>query len=156
MRNKIFKLICLTVTLTAIGYSLSFAKDNVSPEKEIAQLKKDLSKMTKTAEIANKKMAPLKEENDKLKAQTASLYEEVGTAYTKAGMFDEAMDAYNKSLSYEPNNAQVHYYLGLLYQKTKKNNEKAVSHLKRYLYLNPDAKNKDEVKYLIEMILNKR
>lgn len=156
MRNKIFKSVCLLVVLTVSGYSLSFAEGKISKDKEIETLKKELDKATKEADAANKRLAPLKEENDKLKADQASIYEAMGTAYTKAKMFEEAIDAYTKSLTYAPNNGQVHYYLGLLYQKARKNNEKAVLHLKRYLYLNPDAKNKDEVNYLIEMILNQR
>lgn len=86
----------------------------------------------------------------------AALYEELGTAYTKAGLFDEAIEAYQKSLISNPNNADIHYYLGLLYQKSNKNVEKAVFHFKRYLYLKPDAKNREEVRYLIEMVSNKR
>lgn len=103
-----------------------------------------------------KEVVKLKEENALLSSERAGMYEELGIAYTKAGLLDEAIDAYKKSLFYNPNNAQIHYYLGLLYQKTRKDVEKAVSHFKRYLYLNPDAKNKDEVRYLIEMVQNKR
>jgi tetratricopeptide (TPR) repeat protein len=86
----------------------------------------------------------------------AALYEELGTAYTKAGLYKEAIGAYLKSLTYGPNNADIHYYLGLLYQKSNKNVERAVFHLKKYLYLKPDANNREEVRYLIDMILNKR
>ncbi len=89
-------------------------------------------------------------------SEKAVLYEELGTAYTKAGLFDEAIEAYRKSLICNPNNADIHYYLGLLYQKSNKNVEKAVFHFKRYLYMKPDAKNRDDVKYLIEMVLNRR
>ncbi|MDD5496283.1 MAG: tetratricopeptide repeat protein, partial [Candidatus Omnitrophica bacterium] len=78
----------------------------------------------------------------------AALYEELGTAYTKAGMFDEAMAAYKESLIYGPNNAKIHYYLGLLYQKNMHDPQKAAYHFKKYLYLNPDAKDKREVRYL--------
>ena len=88
--------------------------------------------------------------------EKAALYEELGTAYTKAGLFDEAIDAYRKSLISDPNNADIHYYLGLLYQKSNKDVEKAVFHFKRYLYMKPDAKNREDVKYLIEMVLNRR
>ncbi len=88
--------------------------------------------------------------------EKAALYEELGTAYTKAGLFDEAIEAYRKSLSSNPNNADIHYYLGLLYQKSNKDVQMAVLHFKRYLYLKPDAKNRKEVAYLIEMVLNRR
>ena len=89
-------------------------------------------------------------------SEKAALYEELGTVYTKAGLFDEAIEAYRKSLISDPTNADIHYYLGLLYQKSNKDVEKAVFHFKRYLYLKPDAKNRKDVAYLIEMVLNKR
>jgi len=89
-------------------------------------------------------------------SEKAALYEELGTAYTKAGLFEEAIGAYQKSLISDPNNADVHYYLGLLYQKSNKDVKKAVFHFKRYLYMKPDAKNREDVKYLIEMVLNRR
>lgn len=88
--------------------------------------------------------------------EKAALYEELAAAYTKAGMFDEAIGAYRNSLISNPNNADIHYYLGLLYQKSNKDVEKAVFHFKKYLYLKPDAKNREDVKYLIEMVLNRR
>ncbi|MCX5665631.1 MAG: tetratricopeptide repeat protein [Candidatus Omnitrophica bacterium] len=89
-------------------------------------------------------------------AEKGALYEELGTAYTKAGLYDQAIEAYKNSLVCDPNNADIHYYLGLLYQKSNKDVEKAVFHFKRYLYLKPDAKNREDVRYLIEMVLNKR
>lgn len=126
-----------------------FSAEQPAPEKGMAKLQKELDKI-------NKERLALKEENNKLRTERAKVLEELGIAYTKAGLFDEAIDAYTKSLSYGPNNAQIHYYLGLLYQKNRKDTEKAVFHFKKYLYLNPDAKNRQEVRYLIEMILNKR
>jgi len=101
--------------------------------------------------------APPKQQSvNALESEKGALYEELGTAYTKAGLYDEAITAYRKSLACNPNNADIHYYLGLLYQKSNKNVEKAVFHFKKYLYLKPEAKNKEEVLYLIEMILNRR
>jgi Tfp pilus assembly protein PilF len=89
-------------------------------------------------------------------AQMGALYEELGTAYTKAGLFSEAIEAYKKAIACDPNNADIHYYLGLLYQKNNKDSQKAAFHFKRYLYLKPDAKNRQEVKYMTEMVLNRR
>lgn len=156
MKSKIFVISCIIAAILFTGYSLCPAQDNTAPEKEIENLKKELAKETKAAESAQKRLAPLKEENDKLRAQRAAMYEETGIAYTKAGLFDEAINAYKESLKYNPANAQIHYYLGLLYQKAHRDVKKAVAHFKRYLYLEPDAANKEEVKYFIEMLQNKR
>lgn len=156
MKTDITKKICLIIILSSIMCLPLHAEEKTAPDKQITELKKELDKMTKAAEEASKRLDSFKEENNKLRTERARMYEEAGTAYTKAGLLDEAIGAYTESLKCDPNNAQVHYYLGLLYQKSRKDVKKAVLHFKRYLYLNPDAKNKEEVRYIIEMIQNKR
>ncbi|MDD4908675.1 MAG: tetratricopeptide repeat protein [Candidatus Omnitrophica bacterium] len=119
---------------------LGKAVDNLNRERQILkdanrQLKEDLKKG--------------KTENTKEKAE---LYQQLGTAYTKAGLFSLAIDAYNKALSINPRNAETHYNLGLLYRHSKNNSRKAIQHLKKYLQLNPDASNRKDVEYIIKML----
>jgi tetratricopeptide (TPR) repeat protein len=119
---------------------LGRAVDNLNRERQILkdanrQLKEDLKKE--------------KAENTKEKAE---LYLQLGTAYTKAGLFSLAIDAYNKALSINPRNAEAHYNLGLLYRHSKNNSRKAIQHLKKYLQLNPDASNRKDVEYIIKML----
>ncbi|MFA5096216.1 MAG: tetratricopeptide repeat protein, partial [Candidatus Omnitrophota bacterium] len=93
---------------------LGKAVDNLNRERQILkdanrQLKEDLKKE--------------KTENTKEKAE---LYQQLGTAYTKAKLFSLAIDAYNKALSINPRNAEAHYNLGLLYRHSKNNSRKAI------------------------------
>lgn len=134
----------------------SKAKELYLKKQDYDSMKRDFSNLNRAFDALNKGKETLKQENERWRSERAKLYEETGTAYVKAGLFDDAMDAYNKSLSYKPDNADVHYYLGLLYQKSRKDPQKAVAHFKRYLYLNPDADNKEEVRYFIKMLLNNR
>lgn len=162
MRNKTLSALCSVAVIFAVGGHPLFASDKAAPkksavsDKEVSRLQKELDSMSKIADSMNKERVALKDENQRLVAEKAKLYEEMGVAYTKAGIYDKAIDAYTASLKYEPNNADIHYYLGLLHQKYNKDVEKAVFHFKRYLYLKPDAPNRDEVRYLIEMVLNRR
>lgn len=87
-----------------------------------------------------------------LRNEKARLYQELGTAYTEAKLFDLGIDAYAKSLSFNPENAEVHYNIGILYKHSRGDSEKAAEHLKKYLQLSPKAKNRREVEYLIEML----
>lgn len=87
-----------------------------------------------------------------LQNERARLYQELGTAYVQAKLFNLAIGAYAKALDFNPNNAEVHYNLGLLYKHAKDNNAKSIFHLKTYLQLNPDAENKKEVEYLIKIL----
>ena len=128
------------------------------------QMKGDLDNLRKASNSLNRDCLALKKENKELKKQISSfkyprqneeakLYEELGTAYTQAKLFDLAIDAYIKSLSFNSRNAQVHYNLGLLYKHSQDNYKKSVYHFKKYLALDPQAKNRKEVEYLIKMLI---
>ena len=73
-------------------------------------------------------------------------------AYTQANLYDEAIEAYEKSLTFDQNNAEAHYNLGLLYDKVKTDPEKAVLHYKKYLELKPDAEDKEEIETWIQQL----
>lgn len=129
----------------------------------IEQMKKDFTGFNKLLEKLNKENAALKKENDNLeqciraleeisRKEKASLNQELGAAYTKAKLFPLAIDAYLKSLSLNPDNAELHYNLGLLYQHSEENTKKSLYHFKKYLELKPNAKNKKEVEYLIAVL----
>jgi len=140
-------------------------------DQEIADFKRKLIKLevdnenknSKKLDKEKQKTQKLKDENLGLKKKIllieearnndmASLYQELGTAYTLAKLFGQAIDAYTKALSLNPNNAEVNYNLGLLYQHSRGDAKKALHHFKKYLRLEPEAKNKEEVEYLIEML----
>lgn len=82
----------------------------------------------------------------------AALYEELGAVYVQAKLYDNAIDTYVKVVKLDPKNAEVNYNLGLLYKHSQSDNKKALYHFKKYLQLNPKAKNKKEVEYLIKML----
>lgn len=92
-----------------------------------------------------------------LQRDRGELYRELGALYTKAQLFDRAINAYQKSLEADPDHAQTHYYLGLLYQHAKNNDERAVAHLQRYLALSPTlkAKERKDIEYVINMLQTK-
>lgn len=82
----------------------------------------------------------------------AILYNELGNGYLKNRQFEEAINAFEKALSVEADNAAACYNLGLLYKQQRNDPAKAAVYLKRYLALAPLAKDGAEVKYLIRML----
>ena len=80
-----------------------------------------------------------------IKNERALYHYNLGVAYVKAKFYDEAIDAYEKSLTFGPNNPDAHYNLGLLYGNVKDDRDKAVLHYQKYLELEPDADDKEEV-----------
>jgi len=123
--------------------------------------------MASIAESMNKERLALKKKNEELAARVreegrraeadkAKIYFELGNAYTKAKMFREAIDAYTVSLGADPKNAEVHYNLGLLYQRYQGDTDKAVFHFQKYLKSHPPPDREKEVKYLLGMLRSGR
>jgi tetratricopeptide (TPR) repeat protein len=130
---------------------------------DLEQQLKNSSGMGKAVDSLRRERQILKDANQQYKdslnkeradneAEKAELYQQLGTAYTKAELFSLAIDAYNKALAINGRNAEVHYNLGLLYRHSKNNSKKAIQHLKKYLQLNPDASNRKDVEYIIKML----
>ena len=138
----------------ALGSNLAkLTADNLSAEQKLDSVYRQLQ--VRSEEIYAIKSQPIRKENEQLKdkvALSAKLYKELGIAYSKAKLFNLAIEAYENYLDFNPLDADVHYNLGLLYKHSQDNSGLAVLHLKKYLELNSKAKNKKEVEYLIGML----
>lgn len=127
--------------------------------RDAEQMRNDYAGFNKLLEKLNKENTALKKENDILvrrlensQKEKAILNQELGAVYTKAKLFPQAIETYLRSLTLNPDNAGPHYNLGLLYQHSEENTKKSLYHFKKYLELNPNAKNKKEVEYLIAVL----
>jgi len=119
-------------------------------EKKVSKEKnEEREKLTKEAEALRKSV---KEAEDTLKKERGLYHYNLAVAFTKAQLYDEAIDAYEKSLEFDPNNTDAHYNLGLLLDKEKHNSQKALEHFQKYLELRPDAEDKEEVTTWIEKL----
>lgn len=113
-------------------------------EKEIIlKSKSQQEKLLKErAEIENK----IASADSTLQKERSLYHYNLGVAYTRARLYDEAVAEYEKSLNFGPNNPDTHYNLGLLYENFKEDPDKAVAHYHKYLELMPEAEDKEEVK----------
>ncbi|UCD15477.1 MAG: tetratricopeptide repeat protein [Candidatus Omnitrophota bacterium] len=125
--------------------------ENLSSQLELLK-----SQMTKETEAKDEKQDVLAKEHSELKAKVVTLeetlrkergfyYYNLGVSYVQAKLFSKAVEAYEKSLSFEPKNAEAHYNLGLLYENFNLEPEKAILHYQKYLELKPEASDKQEV-----------
>lgn len=62
---------------------------------------------------------------------------ENGINFFKAGFFDKAIDCFIKSLEFDPNNAGIHFFLGLAYGN-KGNQDKAINEFTTAIEINPN------------------
>ncbi|MDD5431548.1 MAG: tetratricopeptide repeat protein [Candidatus Omnitrophica bacterium] len=124
---------------------------NMNDERLILKktLEKEREKSKESIEKLQDKVYTLSNKRD---LEMAQLYEKLGTAYVQAKLYEDAITAYTKSLKINRKNAQVHYDLGLLYKHSLNNNSKAIYHFKQYLWIKPDAPNRKDIEYLINML----
>lgn len=108
--------------------------------------------MVAERKLLEQEKADLKRRIALLEQDNAGVHREVGNAYMQGRLFDLAIESYSKALKLDSTNAEVHYRLGLLYQHARENARQAVAHFRRYLQLYPEAVNRKEVEYLIEML----
>lgn len=151
-----------------------YTKFTVQLQDQVEELEKSIEEREKDVKNLNEKIEALEKENalkegtdssqkilvsneysqllEKAKSLEAVLQKErgvyyynLGVAYVQAKLFSKAVESYEKSLSFEPNNPEAHYNLGLLYENFNLEPERAIVHYQRYLEFKPGAADKDEV-----------
>ena len=87
-----------------------------------------------------------------LQHERAVSHYNMGALYAQARRYEEAVEAYETSLRFDPSDSDTHYNLGLLYEKVIRDPAQALSHYRTYLELNPDAHDRDEVQRWIDSL----
>lgn len=76
--------------------------------------------------------------------------------YTRDGKVRDAEQQYLRALQIDPNDADAHYNLGILYDEELNDPERAAMHYRKYIQLNPNAADVDIVKgWLMNLELNR-
>lgn len=115
-----------------IAFSQAYQKDKKEYNKVITsnkQLKESLAEL-------NKAMNALAQE--RLGQEAVFLYN-LGVAYARGGLYDEAIKAFNDSLAQASDNPEAHYNLAVIYETIKGDNAKTIKHLEQYLKSVPDT-----------------
>jgi tetratricopeptide (TPR) repeat protein len=95
-------------------------------QKELAEEKNRLEKGLKDLETA-------------INRERSIYHYNLAVAYTRAGLRNEAVRAYETSLGFDDQNADAYYNLALVYQSLGDRPRQAVINFRRYLELRPDA-----------------
>lgn len=105
--------------------------------------------VTKEIKDLNAKVAQMEQT---LKHERSLYQYNLGIVYAQANRYDDAIEAYRKSIELSPRNADAHYNLGLLYDRVKTQSDRAAWHYRRYLELKPQAEDREEVQQWIDML----
>jgi len=130
--------------LQQVKSELTDLKKSSEETREALKEKIVLEKTALKETLANVKKS--KEELlNKINYERAIYHYNLAVAYTKAKLYDEAIKEYKESLTYNENNPEAYYNLGLLYEEVKDNLQKAIWNYTKYIELAPDASDRVEV-----------
>ena len=73
-------------------------------------------------------------------------YYNLALIYENEGRYKEAAEEYEKTLELNPDDADIHYNLAIVYDDHLQKNDLAILHYKRYLELSPNAQDAGAVK----------
>ncbi|MCK5850102.1 MAG: tetratricopeptide repeat protein [Kiritimatiellae bacterium] len=109
------------------------------------------------AERMQKIMAQAREELRQVgDAEKRDMHYNMAAVYAKEGRFRFAEREYLRALQVDPNDAGVHYNLGILYDDDLKNKRRAAIHYRKYLKLNPYGTDVDQIKgWLLQIEMKK-
>ncbi len=130
------------------------AKLNVRPVEQNVELNKIISLQSDELAVLKDQISDLKNKIKMTLAEDVNGYAQAGNAYMQCSLYDKAIENYDKAASIDPNDAEIQLRLGFLYKQAQDEPKEAVYHFKKYLSLQPNAKNRKEVEYLIKMLSN--
>ncbi len=122
---------------------IELSSQNKSLSSENNSLKKRIARIPQS-------MAELAQLKKQLKKEKTLFHYNLGVFYTRQGDYKKAVESFNKVIAVNPQDADVHYNLGVLYSEYLNDNKKAIEHFKDYLNLAPNDPDSDKArKYLL-------
>lgn len=79
----------------------------------------------------------------------ALVYYNVGVMLGGSSMYEKAIEAFKKAIEFDDSNFDAHYNLAMLYMDYEKSPKKALVHFSKYLSMNTDAEDSEEILYTI-------
>lgn len=123
------------------------SRENIKLKIDSVRLVEDLKKQAqanlrgmegKIKSVASK-MAELKTENQRLKADSAKLHYNLGNIFFEQQKYTQAVKEYRRVVEFAPHDPAAHYNLAFVSGEFLNDHETAKEHYERYLALNPDA-----------------
>jgi len=124
---------------TVQGLQTAYAAEQ-DTAKKLTQKAEELSK---ALEQAHARRTKAREEKP---ADLPGLNYALGVSYSKRGMKEEARNAFQTALKFDPNYAEAHFELARLYLVSFDDNRSATRHFRQYLALKPSAEDAERVK----------
>ena len=110
---------------------------------ELDQREHRLARAARVAEVLDRTRAEIEASR---RQQRLNMHYNMAAVHRQEGRYEEAEYAYLQALRLDPTDSYVHYHLGVLYDDSLEEPDKAMMHYRRYLQLNPDGTDTDLVR----------
>lgn len=107
------------------------------------------SRMRGVARTIPKDVSRMAREHERLIKENADMHYNLGVLFSGRKEFTRAATEFRKVVELRPDDADAYYNLGVIYAEHLPDREKAIAHFRRYLTLNPGAKDSGWVKQYI-------
>ncbi|MDI6774534.1 MAG: tetratricopeptide repeat protein [Verrucomicrobiota bacterium] len=117
---------------------------------EVETLKIEIEKREDRLRKTERMAALLEQARDKVKrasdTEKRDMHYNMAVIYAREGRVEEAEREYLNALRIDPNDADAHFNLGILYEEAKADKNRAIQHYKKHLKLNPYGPDADKIK----------
>src|SRR5436309_3535605 len=128
-----------SLDLTVQGLETAYTAEQTAAKKLVRRAQE----LSKTSAQAHARRVKAREEKP---ADLPGLNYALGVSYSKRRMKEEARNAFQTALKFDPNYAEAHFELAKLYLASFDDTRSATRHFRQYLALKPTAEDAERVK----------
>jgi tetratricopeptide (TPR) repeat protein len=156
--NEVKQINRILLSCFAFFAALIFSTVNVKAQEAAATQDEVKQREIKTLDLLSR-IDAFSEEDKNLKMDSAKAHYNMGNIYFEKGEYEIAAREYYQAVTLMPDDPDAHYNLAFVSGEYLLDNETALKHYQLYLYLKPDAEDKDFVTSKIvhsQMVLNSK
>lgn len=131
------------------GRETRVKKQLKSLQEDYAKVAADRNRLRRQNTMIPSDVNQLAREHQRLLKETADMHYNLGVLFSEQKQYAQAAAEFGKVIELRPDDADTYYNLGVIYAEHLPDRERAIAHFRRYLKINPRARDASWVKQYI-------
>jgi tetratricopeptide (TPR) repeat protein len=145
------EVIRLQKELISLGSAVTLKEGQLkAKERELKELMAELDRRDRRIEELQRMYSVLEQSRSKVRerelVEKRDMHYNMAVVYARDGRYKDAEREYLRALEIDPSDAESHFNLGVLYEQSFKDKQKAARHYRKYLELCPGGEDVDTVR----------